>query len=92
MGINLHQELIDQNHEHWIHKPLLRLIYGDFYRLIANQMSNLPNGKIVELGSGLGNIHDVIPNCIRTDLFPNPGSTKSKTPTNYLLRAKQFQI
>ncbi len=23
-------------------------------------------------GSGLGNIHDVIPNCIRTDLFPNP--------------------
>ncbi len=72
MGINLHQELIDQNHEHWIRKPLLRLIYGDFYRLIASQMSNLPNGKIVELGSGLGNIHDVIPNCIRTDLFPNP--------------------
>jgi hypothetical protein len=26
----------------------------------------------VELGSGLGNIHEVIPNCIRTDLFPNP--------------------
>jgi len=24
------------------------------------------------LGSGLGNIHDVIPDCIRTDLFPNP--------------------
>jgi SAM-dependent methyltransferase len=72
LGINLHQELIDQNHEHWIRKPLLRLVYGDFYRLIASQMSNLPNGKIVELGSGLGNIHDVIPNCIRTDLFPNP--------------------
>lgn len=72
MGINLHQELINKNHELWIRKPLLRLIYGDFYRLIASQLSNLPNDKIVELGSGLGNSRDVIPNCIRTDLFPYP--------------------
>ena len=53
MGINLHQELIDKNHEHWLRRPLLRLIYGDFYRLIASQLSNLPDNKIVELGSGL---------------------------------------
>lgn len=72
MGINLHQELINKNHERWIRKPLLRLIYGDFYRLIASQLSSLPNDKIVELGSGLGNIREVIPNCIRTDLFPYP--------------------
>ena len=32
----------------------------------------MPESKIVELGSGLGNIHEVIPNCLRTDLFPNP--------------------
>ncbi|HAV78081.1 MAG TPA: methyltransferase type 11 [Anaerolineae bacterium] len=25
---------------------------------------------MVELGSGLGNIHEVIPDCLRTDLFP----------------------
>lgn len=72
MDINLHQDLIDKNQEYWKRKPLLRTLYGDFYRLILNHLSGLSEGKIVELGSGLGNIHDVIPECIRTDLFPNP--------------------
>jgi SAM-dependent methyltransferase len=72
LDINLHQELIDKNQEYWNRKPLLRTLYGDFYRLISNHLSMLSEGKIVELGSGLGNIHDVIPDCIRTDLFPNP--------------------
>ena len=72
MGINLHQDLIEKNHEYWNQKPLLRILYGDFYRLIARNLSNLPGKKTVELGSGLGNIHEVMPNCIRTDLFPNP--------------------
>ncbi|MGZ9166701.1 MAG: class I SAM-dependent methyltransferase [Anaerolineales bacterium] len=72
MGILLHQDSIEKNYEYWNRKPLLRTLYGDFYRLIARHLSNLPESKIVELGSGLGNIHDVIPNCVRTDLFPNP--------------------
>ncbi len=72
MGIDLHQGLIEKNYEYWNRKPLLRTLYGDFYRLIAKSLSNLPDSKIVELGSGLGNIHEFIPNCIRTDLFPNP--------------------
>lgn len=72
MGINLHQDLINKNHAYWNRKPLLRSVYKDFYQLIAKQLSNLPDGKIVELGSGLGNIHEVIPKCIRTDLFPYP--------------------
>jgi SAM-dependent methyltransferase len=72
MGIDLHQESINKNSEYWNQKPLLQKLYGDFYRLIAQNLSNLPDGKIVELGSGLGNIRDVIPNCLRTDLFPNP--------------------
>ena len=72
LDINLHQEFINKNQEYWKRKPLLRTLYGDFYRLISNHLSKLPDGKIVELGSGLGNIHDVIPDCIRTDLFPNP--------------------
>ena len=70
--IRLHQDSIQKNYEYWNRKPLLRTLYGDFYRLIAEHLSNLPESKIVELGSGLGNIRDVIPNCIRTDLFPNP--------------------
>ena len=72
MSVNLHQDLIEQNQEYWNRKPILRTLYGDFYRLIAKHLNKLPAGKIVELGSGLGNIHDVIPECIRTDLFPNP--------------------
>jgi SAM-dependent methyltransferase len=72
LDINLHQDLIDKNQEYWKRKPLLRTLYGDFYRLISNHLSKLVDNKIVELGSGLGNIHDVIPECIRTDLFPNP--------------------
>jgi len=72
MGIDLHQDQINQNREYWNRKPLLQQLYGDFYRLVAQNLSNLPDAKIVELGSGLGNIHEVIPNCLRTDLFPNP--------------------
>jgi SAM-dependent methyltransferase len=71
MGIFLHQDLIIKNHEYWNQKPLLRALYRDFYQLIANNLSNLPASRIVELGSGLGNIHEVIPSCLRTDLFLN---------------------
>ena len=72
MGIDLHQEFINKNIEYWNRKPLLKTLYGDFYRLIAKNLSNLPGSKIVELGSGLGNIKEFIPECVRTDLFPNP--------------------
>lgn len=48
------------------------MVYQDFYRLIAQNLSQLPDSKVVELGSGLGNIHEVISDCIRTDLFLYP--------------------
>lgn len=35
-------------------------------------MADIAEGITVELGSGIGNIKDTIPNCLRTDLFPNP--------------------
>lgn len=72
MGIDLHQEFIQKNIEYWNRKPLLKILYGDFYRLIAQKLSHLPESKVVELGSGLGNIKEFIPDCLRTDLFPNP--------------------
>lgn len=72
MGINLHQDLINKNHELWNRKPILRSAYMDMYRLAANQLSSLPDSKIVELGSGMGHIREVIPNAIRTELFPYP--------------------
>lgn len=72
MGINLHQDLIKKNHNLWNNKPVLQSAYRDLYRLVAGQLSTLPDPKIVELGSGMGHIREVIPNCITTELFPFP--------------------
>jgi SAM-dependent methyltransferase len=72
MSIKVHADLIEQNQEYWNRKPLLQIIYGDLYRLVAGHLSNLDDPRIVELGSGIGNINMVIPNCLRTDIFPHP--------------------
>ncbi len=72
MEIEQHNEEIQQNLQYWENKPLLRQIYKDFHRLIAEHLANLPHGQVVELGSGIGNIKEVVPHCLRTDLFPNP--------------------
>src|SRR5215468_9251165 len=72
MSIDLHEDLINKNQAYWNNKPLLRIIYNDLYGQAAQHLSNLPESKIVELGSGIGNIREVIPNCLRTELFPLP--------------------
>ncbi len=72
MKIEQHSEEIQKNLQYWESKPLLKQIYNNFHRLIAVYLSNIPNAQVVELGSGIGNIKDIIPHCIRTDLFPNP--------------------
>jgi SAM-dependent methyltransferase len=72
LGINLHQDLIKRNHNLWNCKPILQSAYGDLYQLAANQLSNLPDSKIVELGSGMGHIREVIPQCVTTELFAFP--------------------
>ena len=70
--IDQHNVEIERNLQAWNRKPLLRRAYRDFHRRIAAHIDRLLPGKIVELGSGIGNIRDVIPGVIRTDLFPNP--------------------
>jgi len=72
MSLSFHQDQILRNKQRWENKPLLQRIYRDFYRLIPGYLSRKPDARIVELGSGLGNIREVIPSCLRTDLFPNP--------------------
>lgn len=71
MGIELHNELIEKNHNLWKRKPLLHTVYMELYRVMSGYLSAAP-GKTVELGSGMGSIHEIIPDCIRTDLFPYP--------------------
>ncbi len=67
-----HNVEIQANLESWEEKPLLRRIYREFHQLIASKALPSERGITVELGSGIGNIKEVIPHCLRTDLFPNP--------------------
>ena len=63
---------IEENLEHWRRKPLLRKVYRGFYEEIARRMNPSAPGATVELGSGIGNLKSVLPECVATDLFPNP--------------------
>jgi SAM-dependent methyltransferase len=70
--IDQHNVEIEQNLRSWRRKPVLQRAYRDFHERIAAHLDRSLTGPIVELGSGIGNIRDVIPGCLRTDLFPNP--------------------
>lgn len=72
MTLEKHQNEILLNYSFWEKKPLLHKIYGGFHRQVAAHLSGLPDPLVIELGSGIGNIKEVIPDCLRTDLFPNP--------------------
>lgn len=72
MDITQHQTEILQNEKYWQRKPILRTIYRGFHKEIAQHLSGLDSPLVVELGSGIGNIKEVIPHALRTDLFPNP--------------------
>jgi len=67
-----HNDEIRKNLDHWQNKPSLQKSYRVFHQLIASHLVETEIGKTVELGSGIGNIKEIIPDCLRTDLFPNP--------------------
>ena len=69
-----HNQEIEGNRLFWSKKPALRSVYSDFYSQIRDCIcENTEGTSNVELGSGIGNIKAHIPDCITTDLFPNPG-------------------
>lgn len=70
--IEQHNREILKNLAVWEKTPLLRKIYREFHELVAQHLANLPGYEVVELGSGIGNIKEVIAHCLRTDIFPNP--------------------
>ena len=71
-ALEQHNVEIHENRESWNAKPLLREVYGGFYRLIRDRLPRERGGAVVEIGSGMGNIKQWIPECVTTDLFPNP--------------------
>ncbi len=70
--LSQHNDEIEQNLKSWEDKPLLRKIYRGFHEALAKSILVDSSGITVEIGSGIGNIKEVIPHCLRTDLFPNP--------------------
>lgn len=72
LSLEQHNIEIQQNREFWEKKPALRKAYSQFYREIARRLNPKLSGLLVELGSGMGQIKEHIPQCITTDIFPNP--------------------
>jgi SAM-dependent methyltransferase len=67
-----HQREIERNRAAWRDKPLLRRIYAQFYDRIVSLIDLRAPGRIVEIGSGIGNLKSRLPQAVCTDLFPNP--------------------
>jgi SAM-dependent methyltransferase len=72
LRVEQHNIEILENRAFWDRKPLLRKVYSQFYREIGRRLNPAIPGLIVELGSGMGNIKEHIPQAITTDIFPNP--------------------
>jgi hypothetical protein len=72
MDTSRHNDEIAKNLEYWNKKPSLQKSYRAFHQLIAQHLIDSSQGHTVELASGIGNIKETIPDCLRTDLFPNP--------------------
>lgn len=62
--ITEHKQVIEK-------KKILYQVYRQFYKLISNNLNNIPtSGKIVELGSGGGFIKKVLPQVLTSDVVP----------------------
>ena len=72
LPVGQHDLEIQANRLAWQRKAQLRAVYRGFHELIASRLDRSVPGQVVELGSGMGSIKEVIPDCVTTDLFPNP--------------------
>ncbi|MBF0623562.1 MAG: class I SAM-dependent methyltransferase [Magnetococcales bacterium] len=70
--IQRHNDEIHANALMWERKPALRLCYRDFHSAIAACLAPSHGGGCLEIGSGIGKIKEVLPDCITSDLFGNP--------------------
>lgn len=70
--VSQHQIEIERNKVSWEQKPLIREIYHGFYERILSRIDASLPGRVIELGSGIGNLKKHFPDALCTDLFPNP--------------------
>ena len=63
------QEILSDHHSTWHAKPVLRSIYRDYYRRIADACVE---GMTLEIGGGSGNLKQYLGHVLSTDLVPTP--------------------
>jgi SAM-dependent methyltransferase len=66
--VQRHAEEIEANAVAWEERPLLRAVYAGLYDRIAAMIGEGP-GKIIELGSGIGNLRTSTAGAILTDVI-----------------------
>jgi SAM-dependent methyltransferase len=71
-ALSQHLTEIERNKTFWDQKPLIREIYRRFYNRILARIDRSIPGRVVEIGSGIGNLKEHFPDAVSTDLFPNP--------------------
>lgn len=77
-----HMRQIQKNLEYENAKPVLREQYWDFHDLIADNLFDM-DGEAREFCFGIGNIKEVLPYCVRTDLFSNPWIGQQECPLGF---------
>lgn len=66
--------LADELREHeraWNERPLLRRIYREWFDLLASRLARV-EGTTLELGSGIGRLHEHVPGLVTSDVEPTP--------------------
>ena len=62
-----HRELIKK-------KKFLRRLYEEWYKVFTDELETLPEGKLIELGSGGGFLKDICPEVICSDILELPSN------------------
>jgi len=66
-----HKKIDYKNRKIYQNKKLIKIIYNNYYKKVKKNIHTSNNKKILELGSGGGNIKKVIKECITSDQFKN---------------------
>ena len=66
-----HKKIDFKNRKIYQNKDLIKIIYNNYYKTIKKNIYISNKSKILEIGSGGGNIKKVIPKCITSDQFKN---------------------
>jgi SAM-dependent methyltransferase len=70
--LDQHRKEIERNRRSWQTKPLLHQIYARFYERILTLVDPALPGRVVEIGSGIGNLKTHWARAVTTDLFASP--------------------